>query len=162
MSVKRKILFSSVILLTLFLLGKGIDWYGNRYVMKTTYNAYLLKTATMHLQGIFRGANEFIIDEGEPLSIELTEKNLTGFEKTYSEIKGNLQVAEFQSILNKKIEPLWLVVKADVESFIKDNPYISADDDAAMLQYGRLTIIGNKLLAEVELLAVGSARLSDL
>jgi methyl-accepting chemotaxis protein len=134
-------------------MGKAVDWYGNRYVMRTTYNAYLLKTATMHLQGIFRGVNEFIIDEGEPLSIELTEKHLTGFENTYSKIKDNLQVVEIQNLLNEKIEPQWLDVKAAVKSFIKDNPYISADDDVAMLQYGKLATKGNIMLKEVELLA---------
>jgi len=153
MSIKRKILLASFILLALFLLGKAVDWYGNRYVTKTTYNAYLLKTATMHLQGILRGANEFIIDKGKPLSLELTQKNLAGFENIFSEIKDNLQVAEFQDLLNEKIGPQWLALQDDVESFLKNNPNISVADDKAMLQYGNLTAKGNKLLEEVELFA---------
>jgi len=153
MSVKRKILLASIILLTLFLSGKAVDWYGSHYVMKSRDTAYLLKTATMHLQGIFRGANEFIINEGRPLSIELTRKNLAGFKDVFSEIKDNLQAAEFQDLLNETIEPQWLALKADVESFIKYNPHISTADDGAMVQYGNLIIKGNNLLEDVEVLA---------
>jgi methyl-accepting chemotaxis protein len=153
MRIKQKIWITSVILISLLLTREGVNWYGNRSVIRTASNAYMLKSATMHFQGIFRGLGEFIIDKGEPLSIELTEKNLAGFEESYSTIKKHLQETEFQNIFQEKIDPQWMRVKDGVESFIRGNPHINADDDNAMLQYDTLLTESRELLGEVEMLA---------
>ena len=84
MSIKNRIIYSSILLLTLFLIMGVVNWIGNKSVMRKTDISYLLEKEIMHVQGIFRGINEFIIDEGEPLSIELTESHLAGFDEIHN------------------------------------------------------------------------------
>lgn len=52
------------------------------------------------------------------------------------------------------IDPQWKLVHGGALTFMKDNPYISVDDDPAMLQYGKLSTEAKKLLEEVDALAV--------
>jgi len=105
------------------------------------------------VQGIFKGVNEFIIDEGEPLSIEVTEKHVSGFDKIYTWFKNSEQEASLQQLFNEQVEPQWATVKNGVLSFLKDNPYISVEDDNAMLTYGKIISQSNLLLENVEELA---------
>jgi methyl-accepting chemotaxis protein len=155
MTIKKRIIYSSIVLLLLFMATGTINWLGNKSVMEKNNLAYILENETMHVQGLFRGINEFIIDEGEPLSIELTNEHISGFDTLHKGlvtqiIKSN---SEFHSTIINKISPQWKVVREGSLNFMKDNPWISVDDDKAMLEYGKLTTEAKKLLAEVEILA---------
>jgi methyl-accepting chemotaxis protein len=152
MSIKKRMILASAIFLSLFLTREIVNWLGNNSVMRKNENAYHFKDGTMHLQGIFRGVNEFIIDEGEPLSVELTKKNLEGFEEVYNIINDEVKDTEFHHILVEKIEPQWQIVKNGVISFLKIED-ISVEDTQAMLKYGKLITEGNILLKEIESLA---------
>lgn len=74
----------------------SVNWVGNKSVMYKTAIAYLLKHQTSHLQGIFRGINEFIIDEGEPISIEMTNESLNGFSKIHNNLMGESKDLELK------------------------------------------------------------------
>lgn len=152
MGIKKSIIIVSAILISLFLLREIISWRGNSSVIIKTDNAYLFQAATKYLQGIFRGVNEFIIDEGEPLSVALINKNLKRFQETLYILKTELQDEELNKILIEKIEPEWQAVKIDVTDFLNIE-YISADNDEAMLKYGKLATEANILIKDVELLA---------
>ena len=67
MSIKKRIIFAAALLISLFLAREIVNWIGNNAVMHKNNTAYMFKGGTMHLQGIFRGINEFIIDEEIPL-----------------------------------------------------------------------------------------------
>jgi methyl-accepting chemotaxis protein len=129
------------------------NWIGNNTVMDKAGLAYTLQYEMMHLQGLFRGINEFIIDEGEPLSIELTNKHLKGFDELHSKLMSEVSSSDLKSVLRDSIDPRWREVRNASVSFLKNNPYISVDDDNAMLQYGRLLSKAKELLYEVEVLA---------
>lgn len=152
MSIKKRIICAAALLISLFLAREIVNWIGNNAVMHKNTTAYMFKGGTMHLQGIFRGINEFIIDEGEPLSVELTRKNLEGFEDVYKSIKMRLKGKELTNYVTEKIEPQWQDVKNGVTGFLKIE-YISIEDEQAMLQYGKLITKGNNLLKDIEYLA---------
>ena len=152
MSIKRRIIIAASILISLFLTREIVNWVGNNSVMHKNTTAYMFKGGTMYLQGIFRGINEFIIDEGEPLSVELTRKNLRGFEDVYKTIKVRLKDKELNHFVAEKIEPQWQVVKDGVNKYLEIE-YISIEDEQAMLQYGQLITKGNALLKDIEYLA---------
>jgi methyl-accepting chemotaxis protein len=153
MTIKKKIIFSSAIFFTLFVIMGTVSWYGANAVKSTTSNVYLMEKGSMHLQGIFRGVNEFIIDEGEPLSIELTNYHLDGFESIVTKLKDELKDQELRSQLTEKIVPQWNIIRKGAKSFLKNNPYISVEDDKAMIEYGGLIAEGKKLLQSAEALS---------
>jgi len=155
MTIKNRILYSSLILFALFLAMVTVNWFGNRSVTSKTDLAYLLEKQTMHLQAIFRGINEYIIDEGEPLSREFLNDYLKRFDESHNILIARHTNDEFRSSINDNISPQWKIVKEGTESFLKIK-YISANNDDAMLQYGQLTTEAKKLLKEVDALALKS------
>jgi methyl-accepting chemotaxis protein len=161
MSIKKRIIVSSIILLSLFFTLGVVNWIGNKSVMRQAENSYFYKDSTMHLQGIFRGINEFIIDEGEPLSVELIEEHLTGFEETFRILTTRIDDQELNKIMIEDVSPQWQRVNNGTKAFVKDNPWISADDDKAMLQYGKLIAKAKKLHKLVETLSEQSQNLSN-
>ncbi|MEW6601992.1 MAG: methyl-accepting chemotaxis protein [Nitrospirota bacterium] len=152
MSIKNRIILSSVILLILFLAMGGINWFGNKAVMDKNELAYLLKNGTMHLQGVFRGINEFIIDEGEPLSIKLTRGHISGYEEMHGMFAVVLKDPEMRKVYKEQIDPQWKKVREGAEDFLKIKRIRVTNDDA-MLQYGQLTAEAKILLKDVEALA---------
>lgn len=155
MTIKNRITYSSLILFALFLTMVAVNWFGNRSVTSKSDLAYLLEKQTMHLQAIFRGINEYIIDEGEPLSREFLHDYLKRFEESHKILKSSSTNDEFRTIIDDSITPQWLVVKEGTEDFLKIK-YISANNDSAMLQYGQLVTEAKKLLKEVDALALRS------
>jgi len=152
MKIKTKILLASTILIILFLAMEFSNKYGNAVVQHKTMEAYILKDATMHLQGIFRGLNEFIIDEGEPLSVNLTNDHIAGFDEAFNSIKANDKEYGEDSLLNKEIDSQWIKVRNYAQSFLKIDD-INIENDTAMLRFGKLLAEGKKLLIDIELLA---------
>lgn len=153
MTIKKRIIISSITLFALLTTLGVVNWLGNRAVLYKTSNAYLFKDGTMHLQGIFRGINEYIIDEGEPISVALIEENLKGFAEVYSTLNERLREKDLIEAMTVRIGPQWEIVREGTKSFVKDNPWISSEDDAAMLQYGKLTTEARTLHTEVEALS---------
>jgi methyl-accepting chemotaxis protein len=153
MSIRNRIVFSSLVMILLFLMMGAVNWFGYKSVMNKTNIAYLLEHEKMCLQGIFRGVNEFIIDEGEPLSIELTNSHLSMFENIYQVLTEKTKNSSLETILTERVDPLWKVVKDRVVSFMENNPYISVEDDKAMLQYGKLTTLAKTMQEEVDSIA---------
>lgn len=155
MKIKTKMLLAPAILIILFLAMDISNRHGNNLVTHKTNEASLFMDATMHLQGIFRGLNEIIIDEGEPLSIQLTKENIAGFDESYDLIKTQDEEYGDDSFLDEQLESQWINVKNHALSFLKRED-INIEDDAAMIKYGRLSTEGNKLLDKMEFLAMKS------
>jgi len=152
MSIRNRIILSSAILILLFISMLAIDWYGNKAVMHKTGLSYQLKDGTMHLQGVFRGINEVIIDEGEPLSRKLTRDHMDAYNELHNTYNELLTDPLMRQSYEEKITPQWNKVKAGAEEFLKIRR-IKATDDDAMLQYGRLMAEAKILYTEVEALA---------
>ena len=160
MSIKNRIKLSSIILVFLIITLGVTNWIGSKSVIGKSTNSYLLKNANMHMQGVFRGINEFIIDEGEPISIDLTNEHLDGFDSTFNTLVSIMKDPVLKSDLEEKVGPQWIIVRDGAKAFMKNNPWISVEDDKAMLEYGQLTTEAKKLLHEVELIAQSSQDIS--
>jgi methyl-accepting chemotaxis protein len=152
MSIRNRIIISSAVLVMLFLVMGGINWFGNKAVMEKTELAHLLNDGTMHLQGLFRGINEFIIDEGEPLSVKLTHEHMSGYDELHNKLISLLKDPAMRQVYEETITPEWKKVREGAETFLQIKRINVANDDA-MLQYGRLTAEARILLKEVEALA---------
>ncbi|MBI4687619.1 MAG: HAMP domain-containing protein [Nitrospirae bacterium] len=154
MSIKNRIIYFSIFLLALFIAMAIGNWFGNRSVTVKGDLAYLLQKETMHLQGIFRGINEFIIDEGEPLSRQLTQEHIKGFEDLHAVVltKFSGRDSKLRKVMDEKIAPQWKKVKEGTETFLKIK-LIKVTNDDAMLQYGQLTTEARALYKEVEALS---------
>ncbi len=152
-TIKTRIISSSVALILLFLVMGSFMFYGSRAIMFKSETAFLLERAVNNLQGVFRGLNEFIIDEGEPLSIEVTTRNLTEFGAIHEKLISDDRYRDIHGILREVIDPQWTMVRDNVISFMKNNPYVHVEDDAAMLQYGKLLTESDLLLKESRSLA---------
>lgn len=152
MSIRNRIILSSAVLILLFISMLAIDWYGNKSVMHKAGLSYQLKDGTMHLQGMFRGINEVIIDEGEPLSRKLTRDHITAYDELHNSYSELLIDPLMRQSYEEKISPQWNKVKDGAEEFLKIRR-IKATDDDAMLQYGRLMAEAKLLYTEVEALA---------
>ncbi len=160
MTIKNRIKLSSITLLSLILALGVANWVGSNSVVSKNTDSYLLKNANMHLQGVFRGINEFIIDEGEPISIELTNEHLDGFDQTFNTLVSIMKDPVLKKDLVEKVGPQWILVRDGAKAFMKDNPWISVEDDNAMMQYGKLTAEAKKLLKEAEAIALSSQKIS--
>ncbi len=152
MSIKKKLIYSSGLLLVLFLFTVITSWIGHKETMHKVDNVRSLEKETMHLQAILRGINEFIIDEGEPLSIELLKKHQEGFEIIHNKIMATIEVEALQQGTTLQLDSQWQEVKSDIDKFIKLDD-INMNNDHAMLMYGQLITKTEKLLKVVESLA---------
>jgi methyl-accepting chemotaxis protein len=114
----------------------------------------------MHLEGVFRGLNEVILDEGEPLSIEIVEENFSHFEEIFNLLKAEIKDTDLKLRLNENAVPLWNSLKGNVMSFIHIED-ISSEDDETMLIYAKLSVKGNELLKELENLGVKSHEIAQ-
>jgi methyl-accepting chemotaxis protein len=153
MTIKNKIIYSSCFLLVLFITTVLTSWYGHNTTMQKIAIVRAFEQETMYLQAILRGINEFIIDEGEPLSISLIKDSITDFELIHSKTMSQIDDPDMRQTVMKKTGPQWEIVKEETKLFIKNNPYINAGDNDAMVQYGKLITKTEFLLKEVEDLA---------
>ncbi len=153
LSIKNRIISSSSILIALLIIMVVTNWMGNNKIMQKTAVAHHLGMAIMHIQGMLRGVNEFIIDEGEPLSAQLTNDHLTHFNGTQALLHKLLAGDKLMAVMTEKIDPQWKSLHKKIKDFMNANSYINMDDDSAMLQYGQITVDAGNLLKEVQALA---------
>lgn len=151
----------SVLLIGLLMAIVTVNWLGNRATMKEMTLAYLLEEAAVHVQGMLRGLNEFIIDEGEPLSVELIKKNVEGFDVIHKQIVtlfGNAAPTSMTEV----IHPLWEdTIRKGIYAFMKEYPEPSVEDDDAMRQYGKLSTDTKKLDDAIEALSRNAKASAD-
>jgi methyl-accepting chemotaxis protein len=152
MTIKKKLIYSSCLLLVLFLLTVTSSWIGHKNTMNRINVVRSLETETMHLHAILRGINEFIIDEGEPLSVELLKKNQDGFDLIHNTMINTMEDEALQQMMSLQLDTQWQSVKSDIAKFIKLDE-ISMENDSAMRMYGRLITKTEELLKVVESLA---------
>ena len=160
MSIKRKLIAASCFLLFLFLLTVSASWLGHRNTMEKISMVRSLEQESMYLQGILRGINEFIIDEGEPLSIQLTEHNMEQFDTIHQVVMNTVEDKEMQQNITQQLHPQWTAVKSGISSFLKTNE-ISMNNDQAMLTFGKLITETESILSLVESLADKAHKIAD-
>ena len=160
MSIKRKLLAASCLLLSLFLLTVAASWIGHQRTVEKINMVRSLEQESMYLQGILRGINEFIIDEGEPLSIQLTQHNMERFDAIHQSLMNTVEDEELQQSITQQLNPQWMAVQKGITSFLKIDD-ISMENDGAMLTYGKLITETESILTLVETLADQAHEIAD-
>jgi len=155
MKIKTRLIVASIILLSLCGCLVIINWIGSHRILRIVEYSYALQDELTHLQGMLRGLNEFIIDEGEPLSVELFNRHIHSVDRLHQRLLNTVKDQELLDIISGEIDPMWKDIKTRAKKFIKDNPYISADDDRAMLEYGRLSTDAKTLLERLNTITEG-------
>jgi methyl-accepting chemotaxis protein len=161
MSIKKKLIFSSIFLLILFSATVLSSWLGNRTTLKSLAVASSFEKETMYLQAILRGVNELIITEGSVLSVEIVTQAIKGFDDIHNTLMSELADPELQHVVTGKVDPQWQNLKERIISFATDNTYIDVEDDAVMLTYGRLNTEMESILKEAESLAEKANVMAD-
>lgn len=161
MTIKKRLWVSSALLIGLLLAMVTVNWLGNRSTMRETTIAYMLEQAAVHVQGMLRGLNEYIIDEGEPLSVELINKNLKGFDVIHEEVVKAFG-HEVPPLMTEIVHPLWEdQIRKGILSFMKEHPEPNVEDDDAMMQYGKLSTDTKKLDKAIEELSIQAKASAD-
>jgi methyl-accepting chemotaxis protein len=101
------------------------------------------------MQGVLRGLNEFIIDEGEPLSVALVKKNMESLEETHMTLMPRIENKELKMILEEGVDNRLQIFKKGVLSFIETSD-ISSEGAELMRQYGTLISNADKLVENFE------------
>ncbi|MBI4848665.1 MAG: HAMP domain-containing protein [Nitrospirae bacterium] len=160
MTIKKKLIMTAVVLMIMFLIIVSTAWYGFHSINAENAVTTSFERETMYLQGLLRGMNEFIIDEGEPLSVKLANDNLSGFDGIHKSLMTDVKSPELQQVLIQTIDPKWQNLKGQFAAFLKIKP-ISVNNDEAMMRYGKLTAEAKSLLSDEQALAGKSQEIAN-
>lgn len=152
MSIKYKLIFSSLLALALFLIIVVVGWFGMNTVLTATDRARAFEKQTMYLQMILRGTNESIITRGTPSSVVVAERGLAHFEKQHNTLLKTTEDLELREMITGRIDPRWKKIKHMITPFLQINA-VSAEDDELMITYGKLLAEAELLLEDVQFLA---------
>jgi len=94
MRIKTKLIISSLLIFILFSVMIATLLFGYLSIQKVNLNARNIEKEMLYLQGVLRGFAEYILDEGEPLSKELINKNITALEETHEKLMVMLEKNE--------------------------------------------------------------------
>ena len=148
MTIKNKIIISSVLLFALFISTGLSGWLGYRYVSSSNDNVLALDKGTMYLQMMLRGVNEIMITEGTKASIDITSNGMNGFDEVYSKLLSDNKDTQLQEILTEKTESKWQNIKEGVKPFM--DKYLDTEDDKVQVAYGKLITETELLLKEID------------
>ena len=115
MTIKKKLIYSSCFLLVLFMTMALASWYGHHTTVEKIANVRAFEQETMHLQAILRGINEFIIDEGEPLSVALIKDSIREFDLIHRNMMPRIGDTKIQQEIIRNTGPQWEMVKEEAE-----------------------------------------------
>lgn len=148
MTLRRKLIWSALFMLGLFLL---MGFLSSLRTQKSEL-ASLFEKETMYLQMMLRGINEIIITEAMPSSVKIAVDGVEGFDKLHLAVEPELKDPELASAYREKINPAWQRLKADVKPFLDVN--LDTEDDELLVQYGRIMAEADQLFLDVETLAL--------
>lgn len=160
MTIKKKLIISTLFSVGLCLVIVMTGWLGNRYILGETNKVRQFEKVSMYLQMVFRGINESILTEGTPYSVKLAQKGLDGFERHYEALKRDLGDGKLAAEVVDRIEPRWVFIKREVQPFLRLNA-VSPEDDEAMERYGRLLAEGELLSRDISALAEKAQKNAD-
>jgi methyl-accepting chemotaxis protein len=143
MTIKKKLLFSSVLLFVLFLVMGLASWYSTS--KKATAELFIKET--MYLQMMLRGINEIIVTEGTPASITVANEGIKGFNEIHSAMMSEGAGTGLSETLAAKINLKWKKVKANITPLLEE--HVDVADDEVLIKYGRVIADSDLLFNEV-------------
>jgi len=146
MTIKKKLIFISILLFILFTFIGSIVLFGYRYVSNSAAVSTSLDEESMYLQMILRGVNEILVTEGTTASIEVAESGLNGFASIHNRLMSEINDTESLQLLTDNIDPPWNQVIKGIQPFLEHELTV---DDALMMEYGGLITVIEKLISEV-------------
>lgn len=143
MTIRSKLVFSSVLLVLMFVVIGVLSWYAN----VSTKTIGCIGHEQTYIQMMLRGINEIIITEGTPESIEIAQKGLDGFDREHKDLMLLLG-EEDRSLVNEKITEPWSGIKREIQPFLERD--LDTEDDEVLISYGQLLTDSDKLSKNLE------------
>ncbi len=154
MRIKTKLIISSLLIFILFSVMIATLLFGYLSIQKVNLNARNIEKEMLYLQGVLRGFAEYILDEGEPLSKELINKNITALEETHEKLmvmleknELNLQKSDYADNLNFNDH---LQNLKSNRSFLLNADSKNTQDEEFMLTYGAATANADEFIEHVQ------------
>ncbi len=147
-TVKNKLLFLGLTLLLLVSLLVLSGWHGFKLVQQKARIASTVEIEAAYLQAIMRGLAEVALTEGTPAPRKLTREAVEDFDATLQKLTAVVRSEEILHRLVSNIQPRWAPLKVQVRAFLALEE-VSPYDVSSMIEYGRLSIEGDKLLQDL-------------
>jgi methyl-accepting chemotaxis protein len=144
MTIKNKLVTSSIFATVLFLMIGLTLLVGYRYVATQAYTANAFDNMSKYLQMILRGVNEVILTEGTPQSVDTVASGIKGFEDTKENLFSNTKDSDLLSLHEEKIEPLWKDIRKGIQPFLEH--HLDTEDEGLMIQYGKVISRSDELI----------------
>ena len=152
MSIKKRLLLASVLLVVMYVVLGSAVFLGYRYVAKQASIAIALENQATFLQMILRGVNEVIVTEGTPQSVEIVELGIKGFNGIHTKLLSNSNNTNYYNVYTEKIKPEWQEIIVKSQPFLEH--HLDVEDDKLLIEYGRLITKTDKLIEEINKLSI--------
>ena len=151
MTIKQKLILSTVIIISTSLIIGLVVLYGYKHISREASISHDFDKEVMFLHMMLHGLNEVLVNEGTPVSIQTTKEGLYGFEKTHIRLLKKIKDPEMLSVLHNKVQPTLHEIKQEIIPFL--NHYLELEEDESLRRAGRLITISENLIKEIEVFA---------
>ncbi|MBI5026476.1 MAG: HAMP domain-containing protein, partial [Nitrospirae bacterium] len=155
---KRLFLVIASILILISIMVLSI-WIGFRAINHKNSIALLLEKEAVYLQAVARGLSEFIVTQGTPASVKLTEEAMGKFDETCNTLVSELGETDTAIAITEKVIPKWKKIKGAAESLLQIQR--DALTDEAMIKFGRLSAEIDLLLKDTQSIAESVRKRAD-
>lgn len=150
MSIKDKLIYFPVITLLLLLTIVSVFWYGLHYLDHFTQHVRTYERQSMYLEMMLRGANETLLTEGTPTSVNIARQGIDGFDAIHHSILDGKDAEHpmfIQHELNR-VAPLWDEIRSMLGPFLVVNRGGVAQEE--MVRYGKLLSKSDELKVHID------------
>jgi HD-GYP domain-containing protein (c-di-GMP phosphodiesterase class II) len=154
MTVKKKLIASSILLIALFIFIGSTLFLGYRNISREAALTDQLDSELVYLQMLLRGLNEVLINEGTPDSLNIAREGLDGFDAIHMHLLSTVENPDMRILLTDKIDQKWKAIKKGIEPFLAYH-YLELDieDDDVLIKYGRLIAKAEDIISDVNMYA---------
>jgi diguanylate cyclase (GGDEF)-like protein len=151
MTIKQKIILSTVIIITTSLLLGLVCFYGYKHVTSKASLSNDLDKEVMYLQMMLRGLNEVLVNGGTPDSIQIAREGRNGYDEIHNRLMARTEETEILRQIRGHCKPLWQKIKKDLSPFFEH--YIDLEDDDSLIRAGKLISETEEIINHVNVLA---------
>lgn len=150
MSIKDKLIYFPIITLLLLLGIVSVFWYGLHYLDHFNGHVRNYERQSMYLEMMLRGANETLLTEGTPASVNIALHGLEGFEAIHQAIlqEHDAEHPMFMRYEQVMISPLWREIRDMLTPFLVINRGGVEQDE--LVRYGSLLSRSDKLKLHID------------
>lgn len=151
MTVKKKIISSTILLMALFIIAGAALILEYHYLSRKTAITNQLNKQSVYLQMLLRGLNELILNEGTQSSMDLTKRAVNGFDLIHSDLLVKAEATDMRKYLIEDVGPKWRDIKKGIVPFL-ENHYmdIHFNDDEVLRMYGSLITDTEDIIGGIE------------